>query len=83
MRDEAVVAVLRCRGCAARSYSAVAVRRSELVGPCMECGGVREVVELIADRRSGEDRRATGNGGHHPERRGGRDRRQAQHGLAT
>ena len=83
MRNEAVVAVLRCRGCAAHSYSAVAVRRSELVGPCVECGGEREVVELIADRRSGEDRRVTAQHAHHPDRRGGRDRRQAQQELAT
>ena len=47
------VAELECRSCGARGYSAVAPRRPDLVRACA-CGGEREVVGYIEDRRSGD-----------------------------
>lgn len=58
----ALVAELECRSCGARGYSAVAPRRPDLVRDC-RCGGEREIVGYIEDRRSDDvpvdpDRRA-------------------------
>ena len=69
------MAVLECTGCGERTYSAVAVSRPELVGSCPECDADRIVVELIHDRRTGEDRRMGVQRVWDPEPRTGGDRR--------
>jgi hypothetical protein len=50
------IARLGCRVCGEETWlaSAVAVRP---LAPCESCGGPREIVELVADRRSGSERR--------------------------
>jgi hypothetical protein len=70
------VAVVRCRECDEVAYSAVAVRRPELVGPCPRCGADRYIADLIADRRSGRDRRGQLQRAWDPESRSWEERRQ-------
>jgi len=58
-----VVAELACERCGRHSYSAVALRRPDLVNVC-SCGGRRVVVAHIEDRRRQDvevahDRRAS------------------------
>ena len=48
-QKEVAVAMLQCEGCRTRTYSEVAARRPNLIGPC-PCGGRRNVIEVIRDR---------------------------------
>ena len=44
---------LRCKACGADTFASVNGR----TGPCPQCGGPREVLERLPDRRSGQERR--------------------------
>ena len=44
---------VRCQGCEAEEL----IRAGSVPGPCPGCGAGREVVETVADRRAGSDRR--------------------------
>lgn len=47
-QKEVAVAVLLCEDCRTQTYSEVAARRPDLIGPC-PCGGRRNIVEVIRD----------------------------------
>jgi predicted RNA-binding Zn-ribbon protein involved in translation (DUF1610 family) len=47
---------LRCRACGAETVASVNGR----AGPCPDCGGPREIVERLPDRRQGKERRSEG-----------------------
>jgi hypothetical protein len=72
------VALVRCRECDEESYSAVAVKRPDLVGPCPRCGGERFVADLVDDRRGGRDRRGPIQRDWDPEPRSWEERRREQ-----
>ena len=47
------VARLRCRRCGSVSFA----RAGAVRAPCPDCHGAREIVERLADRRTGQERR--------------------------
>jgi hypothetical protein len=44
---------VRCQGCHVEEF----ILAGSVAGPCSACGGTREVIETVADRRGGTDRR--------------------------
>lgn len=48
-----MVVRLRCAGCGIESIASTLVAAT----PCQDCGGVRQVIERLADRRAGGERR--------------------------
>jgi hypothetical protein len=48
-----MVAVVRCRSCARETF----LPAGSPPGPCPECASDRAVVDVVADRRSGHERR--------------------------
>jgi hypothetical protein len=48
-----IVVRLRCSGCGMESIASTLVASA----PCQDCGGERAVVETLADRRGGGERR--------------------------
>jgi hypothetical protein len=48
-----IVVRLRCKSCGMESIASTLVASA----PCQDCGGEREVLETLADRRAGGERR--------------------------
>jgi hypothetical protein len=48
-----IVVRLRCAGCGMESIASTRVASA----PCQDCGGERQVIEQLADRRAGSERR--------------------------
>ena len=58
MAEESKVVQLVCADCGEfSSSSASAVEDPQVLGPCPECGGARQIAGLVDERRSGVDRR--------------------------
>jgi hypothetical protein len=50
----AMVGRVVCAGCGAEEF----IPAHSVPGPCPACGRSRQVTEMVADRRAGEERRA-------------------------